>query len=268
MPTMTDVIDNLQKILIYFVPGFLLIQTYRFVSWKERTQDQGKLIVYSIVVSFIFCFAFDPFYNWIILWLKLGDTGKVITNAVLIGIIMILSILIGAILGITELPEKLSNAVCHRSQDESPLSAFISDKLKGEGNVKAKIVSEKVEYSGYVAYCSSDPDKGLVLTLYTMVDKNDAKPVIFDYTKTSESVKVPLNLSSRAVKRRKHIQNSQQNGLYRAEEHYVFVRDIQAIEFTLHSKETATGQDKTTMTKPICVVECETMESPTDAPNV
>lgn len=137
------------NILLFFVPGFLLIQTYRYVSGMERTNTNDRLIIYSIVVSFIFNFIYNLLYKWVMTWPKVNDT---VVQTILIASILVVCVLLGVILGKTNLPEKISIAICRRTQEESALMAFINKNKYN--NVTATIIKKQdkktLYYTGQV----------------------------------------------------------------------------------------------------------------------
>lgn len=161
-----ELIDNISKILIYFLPGRIFLSVF---SYFLKKQVADSYYVVSISISYLFVSIYRMIFN------TNGGNEEA-------GIVLLSSIVLAMLLGTfckSKKFEKLHVFVTNRSIHRSVLDDIIDPKYNTY--VKLYISSDEVIYYGlYKGHEDHEGDNYILITDYDVKDYNGNKKV--DYT--------------------------------------------------------------------------------------
>lgn len=202
-----DLIDRIPDILVYVVPGFILVKIYSFVKFKDELAEDSKtefVILKSIAISYIFKSIWDFAYSCFDLNNTMCQCIYFITMLYSCVTLPYVFYIIGSSKTAKMILTKLK---IRRTANDNVWLDIIKD------GICLRVFSKDGEksYFGFCDICELHSREPIVvLSRYRIVDSQDN--VIFDGT-TDESSRMILNLSDfervEAVQASRSVQMSQ-----------------------------------------------------------
>jgi hypothetical protein len=166
---LVDIINDIPKILLYVVPGFITIKVYIYFSYKDQTPEFNRYTLYSIAISYMYNVIFDLIFQNYNLNIK-------------IVCVLAFSIFLGFFLS------KLNIIPISKRSGNSNIWFDFCYKTKNT-DIAAKVVLDNdVVYYGFIYMVAEKDDPEIILYSYQQYKKvKDEYQLIFDYSKDNDT---------------------------------------------------------------------------------
>lgn len=167
-------IDNLPKVLVYLISGYIFLFVYKFVrNVDEQGEDSSKSILPSIAISFIIKLLYD--YT-----IYLYDIALVENSLGYIIILILISALLGYVIGILLNIKGVNNFLSHLSVYRSINNSFWIDICDPTSIYEIHIQGEENSYIGQIQEIEYSKTKPMIHLYHYAVINYKTREIIAD----------------------------------------------------------------------------------------
>lgn len=181
---MTDIIhliNNISLLLSYFIPGYIFISCYRWMSFSNKNNDNA-LVCKSIVVSYVFVLF------WKIIW-----KADVLSNFQTL-LVCLINLLIGIAIGKFSRTEKCSTILSKLKIDRTLCNNIWAETITGDDYLRI-FMDDGTSYIGLCKLLEESCREPIIILWYYQKLDTDGS-VLIDY---SENPKEQIIINTKSV---------------------------------------------------------------------
>jgi len=163
-----EIINNVTSFITYFVPGYIFISCFNFISCKNRDSDIKYLVIKSISISYVIHFIVNTLgtnYGW----------SPIIIQITTFAVALILGFVSGRVIR-TNFCNNFSLKLFRRELETNFFVRLWEESYKNNYVVKAiiKTTNDNIVYDGQIKRVNSyNTDPEIVLVYYTSYDNKN-----------------------------------------------------------------------------------------------
>lgn len=185
----TEIVNNIPYILEYFIPGFIFIKVFQFLTTRESSSYQ---IVLSVVISYIMKALCSIFHKYIL-------SDIIFLWNIRILILSTLSIILSVLFTLL-IRQKFINSLLSKITHKSLNDDIWQDIIDYKNGTTLRIVCDNEIYTGtLVAHEEKGNDSWFVLSDYIIDECKDGKIITLDSSnyKYESTIAIPINSANR-----------------------------------------------------------------------